>query len=354
MRARIDLIANNGTVGGGEVMMVALADAARAVGVPTRIVAPRSPAGAADLARARGFDVLEVPARDRRSYLVNLIARRHELDGELWWCNGLVPALAAVGSRHRRVVQLHQAPVGSQRPIWEVARRGVEAVFVPSRSMCAQVHGAHALLNWTDDLAPMPIVRPPGCDVVRVGFIGRFSPIKGLDVLAAAIRRIQRVGRTPVQLVLAGDDRFVPAPDVARVESALAGVASVVRLGWVPRETFFAAVDLVVAPSVWAEPFGLVAAEAMAVGRPIVVSDAGALPEVVGPRHPWIARAGDVADTARVMTTVIGASPDELEDWRRAARTRWEAEFSPRAGGERVRRVLEDLGVRPASAGREP
>jgi glycogen synthase len=38
--------------------------------------------------------------------------------------------------------------------------------------------------------------------------------------------------------------------------------------------------DVVVIPSVW-EPFGMVAAEAMSVGRPVVVSRAGGLPEVV-------------------------------------------------------------------------
>jgi glycosyltransferase involved in cell wall biosynthesis len=39
--------------------------------------------------------------------------------------------------------------------------------------------------------------------------------------------------------------------------------------------------DVIVVPSVWREPFGLVAAEAMALERPVVVSDRGALPEVV-------------------------------------------------------------------------
>jgi len=44
----------------------------------------------------------------------------------------------------------------------------------------------------------------------------------------------------------------------------------------------FAWAEVVVVPSRWAEAFGLVAAEAMAAGAAVVVSDAGALPEVVG------------------------------------------------------------------------
>jgi glycosyltransferase involved in cell wall biosynthesis len=42
----------------------------------------------------------------------------------------------------------------------------------------------------------------------------------------------------------------------------------------------YSAADVVVVPS-WAEPFGLVIAEAMAAGRPIVASNAGAIPELI-------------------------------------------------------------------------
>jgi glycosyltransferase involved in cell wall biosynthesis len=37
-----------------------------------------------------------------------------------------------------------------------------------------------------------------------------------------------------------------------------------------------------VVPSIWPEPFGLVALEAMAAGRPVIASAAGALPEILG------------------------------------------------------------------------
>ena len=99
-------------------------------------------------------------------------------------------------------------------------------------------------------------------------------------------------------------------------------------------------------PSVWAEPFGLVVAEAMAAGVPFVISDAGALPEVAGPDHPWVARAGDAGDLARVIAQALAATPQQTSDVTDRARRRWEDEYSPAAGRERVRRLLEDLGVR--------
>lgn len=41
-------------------------------------------------------------------------------------------------------------------------------------------------------------------------------------------------------------------------------------------------------PSVWDEPFGRVAAEALALGRPVVTTGRGGLAEVVGGEAGWI------------------------------------------------------------------
>lgn len=346
MTAAIDIIANNGTVGGGEVMMVALAEAVRAADVTVRVVAPAGPGDAAQLAEEHGLDVLRIRSHDRPSYLENLARSRTRLDSELWWCNGLVPALATAGSRHRRVVHLHQAPNLVQRRVWQVARRGVEAVFVPSRSMQVPIPDSRVLLNWTDDpgtpIDPKPATRPG----VRIGFIGRFSTIKGLDVLARAMHQLEGTSTTPIRLVLAGDGRFVPREMLDVVELELGRVRDVERLGWVTREEFFSDVDLVVVPSVWSEPFGLVAAEAMAFGRPILVSDAGALGEIVGPSHPWVARAGDPVDTARGIQRFLDSDPALRAEVVSRARRRWESEFSPAAGARRVAEALTSLGLR--------
>ena len=79
----------------------------------------------------------------------------------------------------------------------------------------------------------------------------------------------------------------------------------------------------------------------MSAGIPVVVSDAGALPEVVGPEHPWIARAGDAEDLARVIRQAAQGDPAAVE---RAYR-RWKSLFSPEAGRERLRLLLETLGL---------
>lgn len=346
MTRAVTLITNNGEVGGGEVMLVALARAVRNLGLDVQVVVPTEPDAAAELARQEGFDVVEIPAGDRRTYLSGLARSRRRLEGDLWWCNGLVPALATAGSRHRRVLHLHQVPQGLHRAVWVAARRGMERTFVPSRAMAAQVPGSTVLANWTSEIT-RDVPAPSRDGAVRVGFIGRFSPIKGLDVLARAVQRLDRLHPDPVRLVLAGDARFVNATDAALVSDELSRVANVERLGWVSREQFFDAVDLLVVPSVCDEAFGLVVAEAMGAGRPVVVSDAGALPEVVGPEHPWVARAGDPIDTAEVVQRILQLDTGERREVCDAARARWEVEYAPKQAQHRVAAALADLGLLP-------
>ncbi|WP_244963158.1 glycosyltransferase [Nocardioides dongkuii] len=51
----------------------------------------------------------------------------------------------------------------------------------------------------------------------------------------------------------------------------------------------------------WDEPYGLVAAEAMACGTPVAAYDRGALPEILGEGTGALAAAGDVPDLARAI-----------------------------------------------------
>ena len=77
---------------------------------------------------------------------------------------------------------------------------------------------------------------------------------------------------TRVPLVMAGDDRFVPgptAPSSTRARQARRAPGSAwSSTGWVDPRRLLRPVDLAVVPSVRAESFGLVAAEAMAAGVP--------------------------------------------------------------------------------------
>lgn len=115
---------------------------------------------------------------------------------------------------------------------------------------------------------------------VRVGFLGRLVPEKGVQWLVSALDgirgvRLVLIGSGPYedeirrQVTRRGiDAEFVGAVEPARVPATLAGL------------------HVVVVPSLerpgWAEQFGRVVCEAMLVGVPVIASDSGSLPEVVG------------------------------------------------------------------------
>lgn len=339
MRERIHLAANNPDLGGGEQVLLRHAEALLDLGHPVTVVAADSPTEVLDAASRAGADVVAIRADGRRDHLHRLRSwDRTERDG-LLWCHGLVPALATAG-RARRIVHLHQDPRSrAQAVAVRLARRGALATLVPSSDMAARVTGSRAHPNWTSDL---PLLDRPAERTGAVGYLGRISTDKGVDLLARAVARTDVAG----ELLLAGDARHVAESDVRTVERALADLGPrAVRLGHTSPTELFGRVDVVVFPSVWPEPFGLVVAEAMAAGVPFVISDAGALPEVAGPDHPWVARAGDADDLARVLERALAATPEEVRDVTGRARRRWQDRYAPRAGRLRVEALLADLGI---------
>lgn len=116
----------------------------------------------------------------------------------------------------------------------------------------------------------------------RVGYAGRFlAPHKGIDTLLTAV-----AGEPGWDLHLAGDG---PQAAQLRARAARPDLAGRVTFHGALTDddltAFYRSLDVLAVPSVaapgWVEQFGRVAVEAMALGVPVVVSDSGALPEVV-------------------------------------------------------------------------
>jgi glycosyltransferase involved in cell wall biosynthesis len=133
-----------------------------------------------------------------------------------------------------------------------------------------------------DIFAPRPCERNADGDFV-VGYAGRLAPEKGCDLLLKAVADLDGTWRLSV--LGAGSER-------ERLE-ALArrlGIADRVSFsGWLPTlqlPAFYRALDVFVLPSRsrhnWVEQFGRVLIEAMACGVPVVGSDCGEIPHVIG------------------------------------------------------------------------
>lgn len=342
---RIAFATNNGDIAGGEVMLFALAEAARELGCDVTVVGPRSPRAVVERAIAEGFRAVEINADTRSAYLRGLRAWDRSTRQGLLWANGLVPGLATAGHRNR-VVHLHQVPRNAaQRAILTLAGWGTHRVFAPSHSLAAQVPGTTVLSNWCPPVARAPLARPAEAEPTVVGFLGRLSPGKGIDVLAEAMAILDGTEPGAYRLLAAGDARGVSEPDSARVEAALARVQHITdRPGWMSPEKFFSSVHLAAFPSTFNESFGLVAAEAMSARVPFVISEAGALPEVAGPGHRWTARPGDAVSLAHAIAAARREVTDADLD---RAFQRWATEYSPDAGRARLATALTDLEVLP-------
>ncbi|AZP39577.1 glycosyltransferase [Acidipropionibacterium acidipropionici] len=329
-------------MGGGEVMLLNIAAAAREIGRDVTVVGPADPGELLAKAEQEGFRTVAVHGRGTSGYLANLrrwdAAERHGL----LWCNGLRPAQATAGHPDR-VVHLHQVPTGGQQAMSAIARAGALDTIVPSSSMAATIPGSTVLWNWTQPV-PLRPVRPRPARVT-LGFIGRLWQAKGILVLAEAMRELDHRHPDRFRLLVAGEPRFVPDEEAEQITGALTGLGDLAETrGWMDRDAFFSEIDCAVIPSIAPESFGLVAAEAMAARCPFVISSAGALPEVAGAGYPFAADPGDAIGLADAIERALAADQEPVLD---ASRKRWERHFSPDAGRARLRAILDRLDPDP-------
>jgi glycosyltransferase involved in cell wall biosynthesis len=128
---------------------------------------------------------------------------------------------------------------------------------------------------------PVRSARPALSDEPVIAFAGRLSSEKGVGVLIEAFANARR--QVPrAKLWIAGDGP--QAADLKRLAQGL-GVADHTQfLGSLNREQLekqFDAAWIQAVPSIWDEPFGIVAIEAMMRGTTVVASNSGGLREIV-------------------------------------------------------------------------
>jgi glycosyltransferase involved in cell wall biosynthesis len=138
---------------------------------------------------------------------------------------------------------------------------------------------------------------------------GRPGPSKGIEYVVRAVPDIvKEVPDSKLLLVLSKDKAYRKRYDeIIRLISSLGVAAHVVVCDPVPWEELPAvikAVDCVVVPSL-AEGFGFTAAESCAMGKTVVASRAGSLPEVVSGEFVLVP-ARDAGAIARAVVEVAG------------------------------------------------
>jgi len=163
-------------------------------------------------------------------------------------------------------------------------------------------------------------------------FVGRLVAQKGVDLLLQAFAVILRrwpqsklviVGDGDLELYLKRLVRYLGIGHRVRFVNWQTGPALV---------EFFQRSQAVVVPSYY-EPFGMVALEAMACGRPVVVSEVGGLSEIIEDGiHGYLIPRGDYLELARRLSSLI-SSPTQRHEMGASARARaltytWETSAS--------------------------
>jgi glycosyltransferase involved in cell wall biosynthesis len=112
-----------------------------------------------------------------------------------------------------------------------------------------------------------------------VFFVGRMVREKGASVLVESLPKVRAQYHDAKLIIVGGGFR----DHLVEQAKAIGMERHVYFAGFVPDDVLlrlYKVIDVAVFPSLY-EPFGIVALEAMAAGVPVVVSDAGGLPDVV-------------------------------------------------------------------------
>ena len=212
------------------------------------------------------------------------------------------------------------------RPRYALIGRAVSAadhVLTCSAWMTEQLalHGiAATYLPWPSPPVPAGFRRRPAAEP-RFLFLGRLAPEKGVDVLLRAFASVvEDVPNARLRIVGSG-----PLERALRSDAAGLRLTSIVEfVGHANREQVDAELEgawALVAPSLWSEPFGIIALEALARGVPVVATEGGGFDETLAESTGILVPARDEPALADALLAVATRRvfPDHEPDARAAA-----------------------------------
>ena len=162
-------------------------------------------------------------------------------------------------------------------------------------------------LEWVSQLPP-----PTASRALRIGYVGRLTPVKGVHVLLQALRQLPP--DSAFQAHLFGDLEQEPAY-AAELRALAAGRREIQFHGRFGRDQLaqvYGQLDVLVVPSLWYENNPLVIQEAFAASRPVVASRLGGMAEFVTHGvNGLLFEAGDPAALAAALADLL-AQPELL------------------------------------------
>lgn len=233
-------------------------------------------------------------------------------------------------------------PLTAQMRLWRAWRHIFRRVVVNSEwTRRVLTDGGLAPTDLIPNGVPDVDRRPPLTGPPAAMYTGRLTQEKGVDVLLRAFARLDLPG---ARLLIAADGPEREPLTRLAVELGLAD-----RVTWhghvhgAALEAISAAAWVQVVPSVWAEPFGLVTAEAAMRGTAVVATDIGGSPEIVVEGETGLLTPPDdpgaLADALRRVLT----DRDLAETLGRAARARALAEYREDLFADRFLALFDEI-----------
>ena len=152
-------------------------------------------------------------------------------------------------------------------------------------------------------------------DVKVICYVGRLESYKGVDHLLRAFANLCQ-GNIKVKLLIAGKSIIsgeLYEEKLRQLVIQLGIQDHVTFLGHVAQpEEIYQISDVLVAPSLWLEAFGLVITEAMACQIPVVASRVGGIPEILsGEFQEYLFDSGDEKQLSSILNKILNWREDD-------------------------------------------
>jgi spore coat protein SA len=276
----------------------------------------------------RACDVLaKIPGLrryDERLWLLALFRRLQRFDivhihNRPQW----VPALRSMGYRGGIVLHLQNDHLGHwSGPALDALTPQLDALAVCSHYMRRTFAPRSALMDakthviWNG--ANLDLFQPPtqAREPKTIFFVGQFGPEKGVLQLVQAYDRVLD-SHPNAKLVIGGATGFgvhTETPYVRQVRELAASLktrrdARIEFTGYLHHDkdlpSWFQRATIFSSPSLFQEPFGLVNAEAMACATPVVGSNRGGIPDVLGGTGRLV-NPENIEEYAAVLSDLLG------------------------------------------------
>jgi glycosyltransferase involved in cell wall biosynthesis len=142
-----------------------------------------------------------------------------------------------------------------------------------------QVAERHVIHNVRDPARLMPVTAPTRNTnhterIIIFGFIGNLLPAKGIEYL---LKIFDDWNEPAAMLLIAGSG----PPDYVTMLRNRYDRPHISFLGHIEPAVFFSLIDVSIMPSLWQEPLGMVAAESLAFGIPVITTSRGGSAEII-------------------------------------------------------------------------